>query len=156
MVNVLFVCMGNICRSPTAEGVFRHLVTEAGHADTINIDSSGMMGWHTGKAPDSRSQEAARQRGIELGDLRARQTNVSDFHRFDYIIGMDNENMSDLRALCPEGREDRLYMMLDFAEDISIREVPDPYYGATGFDDVLDMVENASRGLLDHIVSRHL
>lgn len=156
MVNVLFVCMGNICRSPTAEGVFRHMVAEADHGDAITIDSSGMAGWHAGKAPDSRSQAAARRRGIEIGDLRARQTNASDFHRFDYILGMDDENMADLAAICPAGREGRMHRMLDFAKDTSVREVPDPYYGATGFDDVLDLIENASQGLLAHIVTRDL
>ena len=156
VVNVLFVCMGNICRSPTAEGVFRHLVAEAGHSDTIAIDSSGMADWHAGKAPDSRSQAAARQRGIEIGDLRARQTQASDFHRFDYVIGMDDENMADLAAICPAGREDRMHRMLDFATDISVTEVPDPYYGASGFDDVLDLIENASRGLLARIIARDL
>ena len=156
MVNVLFVCMGNICRSPTAEGVFRDMVARAGYGHAITIDSSGMAGWHAGKAPDSRSQAAARQRGIEIGDLCARQTNVSDFHRFDYVIGMDDENMADLRSLCPAGCEDRLHRMLDFADDLSVSEVPDPYYGATGFDDVLDLIENASQGLLNHIVAKHL
>ncbi len=156
MVNVLFVCMGNICRSPTAEGVFRGMVEKAGHGDAITADSSGMADWHRGNPPDSRSQTAARRRGIEIGDLRARQTQLSDFHRFDYVIGMDNDNMSDLRRLCPAGCEDRVHMMLDFAEDLSVTEVPDPYYGATGFEDVLDLIENASRGLLRHIMAQDL
>ena len=156
MVNVLFVCMGNICRSPTAEGVFRDLVARAGLDDVISTDSSGMANWHAGKDPDRRSQATARQRGIEIGDLRARQTNVSDFHRFDYILAMDDQNMTDLRAICPAGREDRLHMMLDFADGLPVREVPDPYYGATGFDDVLDLIENASQGLLTHIVEQNL
>ncbi len=156
MVSVLFVCMGNICRSPTAEGVFRHMVNEAGLGDAITVDSSGMGDWHVGNPPDKRSQEAARQRGIEIGDLRARQTVVVDFAHFDYIVGMDDTNMADLTALCPAGREDRLYRMLDFAEGITTLNVPDPYFGATGFDDVLDLVENASKGLLAHIRARGL
>lgn len=156
MVNVLFVCLGNICRSPTAEGVFRHLVAEAGLDDRVTTDSSGMAAWHIGKSPDKRSQAAARRRGVEIGDLRARQTAAQDFQAFDYIIGMDSENMSDLRDLCPPGREDRLHMMLDFASGLDLTEVPDPYYGDDGFDHVLDLIENASRGLLDHITARHL
>lgn len=156
MVNVLFVCLGNICRSPTAEGVFRHLVAEAGHGGIIRTDSSGMGGWHVGNPPDDRAQAAACRRGIEIGDLRARQTHVSDFEKFDYIIGMDRENMSDLKAMCPPGREDRLHMMLDFGDGVAETEVPDPYFGTRGFDDVLDMIENASTGLLDHIARKHL
>lgn len=155
MVNVLFVCLGNICRSPTAEGVFRHLATEAGRGDVIATDSSGMGGWHIGKPPDERSQAAARRRGIEIGDLRARQTQAHDFHKFDYIIAMDRENMSDLTAMCPPGHEHRLHMMLDFADGLTETEVPDPYFGTDGFDYVLDMIENASRGLLAHIVREH-
>jgi len=132
------------------------MVAEAGHDDAITIESSGMADWHTGKAPDSRSRVAARLRGIEIGGLRARQTNASDFHRFDYILGMDDENMADLAAICPAGREGRVHMMLDFADGIAGREVPDPYYGATGFDDVLDLIKNASQGLLRHIIERDL
>lgn len=159
MVSVLFVCMGNICRSPTAEGVFRHLVNEAGLEGDITIDSSGMGGWHVGRPPDERSQEAARNRGIEIGDLRARQTVLVDFDRFDYILAMDDRNMADLMDLCPAGHEDRLYRMLDFADfskTTPVREVPDPYFGHAGFENVLDLVENASKGLLAHIVQRHL
>ncbi len=156
MVNVLFVCLGNICRSPTAEGVFRNLVRNAGYGDRITADSSGMMDWHRGKPPDSRSQAAALRRGIDLSGLRARQTQPGDFQRFDYILAMDSGNMMDLRTLCPTGFEDRLHMMLDFAESVPEREVPDPYYGDDGFDHVLDLVENASRGLLNHIIERDL
>ena len=156
LVNVLFVCLGNICRSPTAEGVFRHLVAEAGYSDKIRTDSSGMAGWHTGNPPDERSQAAARRRGIEIGDLRARQTTAGDFEVYDYILAMDRQNMADLIDLCPPGREDRLHMMLDFANSPDTAEVPDPYYGDSGFDLVLDLVENASRGLLDHIRAKHL
>jgi protein-tyrosine phosphatase len=132
------------------------MVAEAGHGEAITIESSGMADWHTGKAPDSRAQAAARLRGIEISGLRAHQINVSDFHRFDYILGMDDENMADLAALCPAGREGRVHMMLDFADGIAVREVPDPYSGATGFDDVLDLIENASQGLLRHIIERDL
>lgn len=154
MASVLFVCLGNICRSPTAEGVFRHLVAEAGLSQSIRTDSSGMGSWHVGNPPDERAQAAARRRGIEIGDLRARQTRPADFNTFDYIIAMDCQNMADLQALCPPGYGDRLHMMLDFATDISEAEVPDPYFDDSGFDTVLDLIENASHGLLEHIKAK--
>lgn len=151
MVNVLFVCLGNICRSPSAEGVFRHLVDRAGLAQSIITDSAGTGAYHVGQPPDTRAQAAARSRGIDLSDLRARQAVANDFHLFDYVIAMDHSNHEDLLSLCPFGQESRLHLFLTFAPEAKQTEVPDPYYGDAGFDAVLDMLEVASQGLLDHI-----
>lgn len=155
-IKVLFVCMGNICRSPTAEGVFRHLVQQEGHSDWIKTDSAGTHAYHIGQEPDRRSQQTARTRGIELGDLRGRQAVSNDFHEFDYILAMDNDNYHNLQNLCPEGLEERLSLFLDFSKDYSETQVPDPYYGGDqGFEHVFDLVESASRGLLDTIKKNH-
>ena len=152
MVGVLFVCSGNICRSPTAEGVFRALVEGHGLADAVSVDSAGLGAWHVGEAPDGRAQAAARRRGIDLGRQRARQARAADFRRFDYVIAMDEGHRSGLARLCPPGEERRIRMFLEFAPGAGRREVPDPYYGADdGFELVLDLVEAASRGLLAHI-----
>lgn len=154
-VSVLFVCMGNICRSPTAQGVFRHLVTEAGLADHILIDSAGTHAYHVGEPPDARATHAARQRGIDLSDLRARRATVEDFHRFNFVLAMDRDNFRDLRALCPPELAERLRLFMDFAPAAPVREVPDPYYGGPGgFDRVLDLVEAACAGLLEDIRQR--
>jgi len=151
MANVLFVCMGNICRSPTAEGVFRHKVKQANLEEKISIDSAGTHAYHVGNSPDPRAQEAARKRDIDLSQQRARRINVEDFTKFDYIIAMDESNRQDLLAICPAGYEDRIYLFLDFAE-CDETEVPDPYYGqGRGFEIVLNLVEQAAAGLLDHI-----
>ncbi|MAO56999.1 MAG: phosphotyrosine protein phosphatase [Rhodospirillaceae bacterium] len=152
MVNVVFVCLGNICRSPSAEGVFRKLVRDEGLSDVITTDSSGTSGWHIGEAPDPRAQEAAQRRGIDISDLRGRKSAARDFRDFDYVLAMDRRNYADLSAIAPKGAEDRLHMFLSFAPHLGETEVPDPYYGGDqGFDDVLDMIEAASKGLLDHI-----
>lgn len=157
MVNVLFVCLGNICRSPAAEGVFRALVERQGLDGRVACDSAGTGSWHVGKAPDSRMQAAARRRGIELKALRGRQVTAADFERFDYVLAMDGENLANLRALCPPGREGRLGRLLDFAPGVGRRDVPDPYYGgAEGFERVLDLVEAGAEGLLADIRARHL
>jgi len=154
VVSVLFVCLGNICRSPTAEGVFRHLVETEGLAGDIRTDSAGTGSWHIGQPPDGRAQGAARKRGIDIGDLRARQAKAYDFERFDYVLAMDSSNYRDLASMCPRDRRDRLHMFLDFAPEVGKRDVPDPYYEG-GFDAVFDMVETASRGLLADIRHRH-
>ncbi len=155
MVKVLFVCMGNICRSPTAHGVFRELVRREGLEDAIQIDSAGTHAYHVGNPPDQRAQATARNRGIDLSDLRARQVTPEDFERFDYVLAMDEENLAILRELCPPGREDRLRLFLDFAPQRPEREVPDPYYGGPqGFEHVFDLVEEAARGLLEDIRQR--
>lgn len=157
MVNVLFVCLGNICRSPAAEAVFRSLVEREGLAGRIACDSAGTGSWHVGKAPDARMRAAARRRGYDLESLRGRQVTARDFERFDYVLGMDGENLANLSILCPKGREARLGRLLDFAPEMGRRDVPDPYYGgADGFERVLDLVEAGARGLLADIRARHL
>jgi protein-tyrosine phosphatase len=151
-IKVLFVCMGNICRSPTAQGVFRAMVEREGLSERILTDSAGTIDYHIGGLPDRRARETALKRGVDLSDLRARLVTVSDFEAFDYVVAMDRSNFQDLSALCPPGLEDRLHMFLDFAPDQPVREVPDPYYGGTaGFERVFDLVEEASRGLLTRI-----
>ncbi len=152
-VRVLFVCLGNICRSPTAHGVFRELVQRAGLADRIEIDSAGTIGFHEGRPPDARAQAAAQRRGVDLSDLRARQVAPEDFVLFDYLLAMDDENRRALMSQAsPEGR-DRIRLFLDFARDpIDALEVPDPYYGGgDGFERVLDLCEAGARGLLEHL-----
>lgn len=152
MTKVLFVCMGNICRSPTAEGVFTQMIKKLGLDKQIQVDSAGTHAYHVGEAPDSRAQEAARKRGIELAQLRGRQVVSSDMIEFDYILAMDNENYDSLLNICPEGYESRVNLFLSHAADSDVEEVPDPYYGGTnGFDSVLDMTEEASKGLLEKI-----
>ncbi len=156
-VKVLFVCMGNICRSPTAEAVFRARVEEAGLSDAIRIDSAGTHDYHIGEPPDTRTQRAALKRGYDMSALRGRQVERADFGRFDYVLAMDNANLSILERLRPADADSHLGLFLEFAARHSEREVPDPYYGgADGFERVLDMVEDASAGLLRHIRERHL
>jgi protein-tyrosine phosphatase len=156
-VKVLFVCMGNICRSPTAEAVFRARVEEAGLADRIRIDSAGTHDYHIGEPPDARTQRAALGRGYDMSALRGRQVERADFGRFDYVLAMDHANLAILERLRPQGTEAHLGLFLEFAERHPEREVPDPYYGgAQGFEHVLDLVEDASAGLLRHIRVRHL
>jgi protein-tyrosine phosphatase len=151
-VKVLFVCMGNICRSPTAEAVFRHYVAQAGLAEKIQIDSAGTHDYHIGEAPDARTQSAARQRGYDMSSLRGRQVAAEDFGRFDYVLAMDEANLSILQRLRPREAKSHLGLFLEFAERHTEREVPDPYYGgAEGFERVLDLVEDAAEGLLRQI-----
>lgn len=151
-ISVLFCCMGNICRSPTAEAVFRARVEEAGLAQQILIDSVGTHDYHIGKPPDLRTQCAAKQRGYDMSNLRGRQVEVADFSRFDYVLAMDNANMAILYRLCPQQQRNRLTMFLEYASMHKQREVPDPYYGGEdGFERVLDMVEDAAEGLLSQI-----
>ncbi|RMG27393.1 MAG: low molecular weight phosphotyrosine protein phosphatase [Gammaproteobacteria bacterium] len=155
MVRVLFVCMGNICRSPTAQGVFERLVEEAGLADQIQADSAGTHAYHVGEPPDPRAVEAAGRRGIELSGLLARQVTEADFLEYDYILAMDEANRADLLELCLPGQEHKVRLFMEFA-DLEIREVPDPYYGGRqGFERVLDLVETAAQGLLRHLVETH-
>ena len=157
MAKVLFVCMGNICRSPTAEGVFRHLVEGQGLRGRIMVDSAGTHAYHVGQPPDTRAQAAASRRGIDLSRQRARKANSGDFKRFDYVLAMDRDNYTDLTSICPPGEEHRLKLFLDFAPGIETRDVPDPYYGGNrGFEAVLNMVEKASEGLLEHIRRNNL
>jgi len=157
VARVLFVCLGNICRSPTAEGVFRGLIASEGLDDQITIDSAGTGSWHIGDPPDPRSQAAARARGYDLSQQRARQVADADFDHFDYVVGMDKRNHADLSMMAGPARRERVHLFLDFAPKTDMTEVPDPYYGdGDGFNHVLDLVEAASRGLLDDIRRNHL
>jgi len=153
--SILFVCMGNICRSPTAEGIFRRLVQECAPDLDLFVDSAGTHDYHRGHAPDARAQAAARARGVDLGSLRARQIRDSDFETFDLILAMDEGNLSALRHRCPRALQTRLQLFMQYAKPGSVREVPDPYYGGpNGFEHVLDLVEDASRGLLEALLEQ--
>ena len=155
MIKVLFVCMGNICRSPTAEGFFRQVVDAAELADKIDIDSAGTHAYHIGKQPDARAQSASLNRGIDLSNLRGRQVEPADFDKFNYVIAMDDSNHADLTQVAG-GSPENLHMFLSFSDAFNEKEVPDPYYGGEqGFEHVLDLVEDASRGLLAHIQKHH-
>ena len=157
MVRVLFVCTGNICRSPTAEGVFRALVEAAGLTGRIEVDSAGTIAYHAGEPPDERTQATALGRGIDLSRQRARQIEDADFGRFDYLVALDLSHHRRLIELCPPDQGHRIRMLMDFAPECGIREVPDPYYGGTGgFDRVFDLVEAGATGLLEDIRERHL
>lgn len=149
MRSVLFVCTGNICRSPTAEGVFRKMVVDGGLSHLITADSAGTVGYHVGEPPDPRSQAAAARRGYELARLRARRVVRTDFERFDLVLAMDFGHREVLARLAPEGGQQKLRMLLEYAQAAPSLEVPDPYYGGPqGFEVVLDLIEDASRGLL--------
>ncbi len=149
---LLFICMGNICRSPTAEGVFRQLAHESGLAQHLIIDSAGTHNYHPGSPPDQRSQQHAARRGYDLSNLRARQINDQDFEKFDLLLVMDWDNLSLTEQLCPPEHASKLRRMTEFCLKHDAAVIPDPYYGgAAGFDHVLDLVEDASRGLLMHI-----
>jgi protein-tyrosine phosphatase len=157
MVKILFVCMGNICRSPTAEGVFRHKVSESGLEDAIHIDSAGTIAYHVGHPPDQRAQKAALKRGIDLSSQHARKVTSNDFLEYDFVIAMDSDNHYELEAICPSGHEDRLHMFLKFAQNSDETDVPDPYYGGSnGFELVLDLIEDAADGLLEHLQQQKL
>ena len=156
MVNVLFVCMGNICRSPTAQGVFETLVANRGLSNMIRIDSAGTLAYHVGEKPDTRATEAAFQRGIDLSTQRARRVVPGDFMIFDYVLAMDDSNYEDLAAICSADELSKLRLFMEFAPDSDTREVPDPYYGGgTGFERVLDLIESAAEGLLAEIRQQH-
>jgi len=147
--------MGNICRSPTAEGVFKSVVEKAGLADKVTSDSAGTGDYHIGEAPDPRAQSAALGRGYDLSPLCARQVNPRDFGEFDYVLAMDETNLRQLKRLCPPEHTGKVKLFMEFAGEGTAREVPDPYYGgAQGFERVLDMVEQASKGLLEHLRER--
>jgi protein-tyrosine phosphatase len=151
-IKVLFVCMGNICRSPTAEGVFTKMIIEKNLADQFAVDSAGTHAYHVGNPPDARAQQAALRRGIELQHLRARKVHSSDFEYFDYVLAMDDDNYSILFHECPDEHKAKLKYFLDYAPHLGVREVPDPYYGEKlGFERVLDMVHDASLGFLEDL-----
>jgi len=157
MIKVLFVCLGNICRSPLGEGIFRHLVTQEGLAPYIEIDSAGTGNWHIGSEPHHGSQRVARERGIDISDQRARQIRPEDLTTYDYIVAMDAQNYADIRALDPAGKATaRIVRMMDFAPHRGTPDVPDPYFGgAEGFDLVYDLILEACQGLLARIVAEH-
>lgn len=155
-IGVLFVCLGNICRSPTAHGVFERLVSLGGLEHAIRVDSCGTGDWHVGHAPDARAAAEASRRGYRLDHLRARRVEPADFERFDYILAMDRMNLADLEAMRPTHFEGHLGLFLSFAPGADVAEVPDPYYGPEdGFSRVLDLVEAASAGLLETICRAH-
>jgi protein-tyrosine phosphatase len=152
---VLFVCLGNICRSPTAEGVLRHLAAKEAPGLSLEVDSAGTADYHIGAPPDQRSQRAALQRGIDISALNARQVAADDFARFDLILAMDAENLRELRALRPRNSRASLKLFLDYAPEVGVRDVPDPYYGnAAAFEKVLDLTTAAARGLLAALQER--
>ncbi|XZG71244.1 low molecular weight protein-tyrosine-phosphatase [Chitinibacteraceae bacterium HSL-7] len=152
MVSVLMVCTGNICRSPTADGVLRQMIKGAGLADAVSVDSAGTHDYHVGEAPDRRSQTHARSRGYDLSGLRARQVESADFARFDLILAMDKGHYAQLVRLSPPQYRERVRMFCDYARQHGDTEVPDPYYGgADGFEHVLDLVEDGCRGILAEI-----
>ncbi len=156
VVRVLFVCLGNICRSPIAQGAFDALVAAADLVKHIETDSAGTGSWHVGNPPDPRARETAARRGVDIGTQRARQVSAEDFMTFDYILAMDSDNLRTLRQAAPRDPRGQVTLFLDFASSPE-RDVPDPYYGGPeGFDDVFDLVQDAAQGLLRHIRSRHL
>ena len=152
MIRVLFVCMGNICRSPTAEAVFRRAVDNAGLKGTIECDSAGTHGYHVGEPPDHRAQLAAGRRGYDMSNLRGRKVGKRDFEHFDYVVAMDRRNLALLEEQCPPQHAEKLKLYCDFHENYAGCEVPDPYYGdASGFEQVLDMIEAVSASLITHL-----
>lgn len=154
MIRVLFVCLGNICRSPTAEAVFRTRLEAQQLAHRIECDSAGTAGYHAGEAPDRRATQAALARGYDMSAIRARQVQLEDFEQFDLILAMDHSNLDELRRRADKAFQHKLKLFLEFA-DAAVQEVPDPYYGGReGFDQVLDLVESASEGLLQHLRGR--
>lgn len=155
-VRILFVCMGNICRSPTAEGVFTSLLQAEGLSELFEVDSAGTHAYHEGEPPDPRAGSAARKRGIDLSHQRARRVNLDDFEYFDYIVTMDRSNLEDLAGICAPEHQTKLRLFLEFASDLPEIDVPDPYYGGPqGFERVLDLIELASRAMIAELRKQH-
>jgi protein-tyrosine phosphatase len=153
LTNVLFVCTGNICRSPTAEAVARHFIQSRGLADRIAVDSAGTQGYHAGEAPDRRAQKAAERRGYDLSALRARKIETVDFERFDLVLAMDADHLAIMRRICPDAHRAKLSLFMRYARSHDLLEVPDPYYGGdNGFEAVLDYCEDGVQGLLERLV----
>lgn len=155
MIRVLFVCMGNICRSPMAQGVLERRLSDEQLEDRVQVDSAGTHHYHTGESPDRRGVAAARRRGVEIGGQRARPVRDGDFLEFDLILAMDCDNEQKLRGICPPYYADRVKLVMDFAPDLREREIPDPYYvGGEGFEKVLDMLELCMEELMDELRDR--
>ena len=154
-VKVIFVCMGNICRSPTAHGIFKGLVDEQALDGVIEVESAGTHGYHIGSAPDQRAQTCALKYDVDLSKLRARQFYSKDFNDFTYVVGMDKDNLRDMLAIAPDKYSATVTLMLEYSGKYSEDEIPDPYYGDDGFDLVFDMVKDSSVGLLRHIRQQH-
>jgi protein-tyrosine phosphatase len=156
LIKVLFVCMGNICRSPTAEGIFIKLVEEAELSSKIITDSAGTHGSHVGSPPDKRTQAAALKRGVDIHHLRARQVSLQDFVVYDYILAMDKANYYYLCAVAPESKQNKIALLLSYSEDLGIFEVPDPYSGGiNGFDHVFDLCQSGAESFLKYIIKNH-
>ncbi|MBL8510246.1 MAG: low molecular weight phosphotyrosine protein phosphatase [Betaproteobacteria bacterium] len=154
-IRILFVCMGNICRSPTAEGVFRHLVSTSPLAGRLEIDSAGTVGYHAGSPPDPRALVHASKRGYDLSALRSRQVRPSDFESFDYVLAMDNTNVRTLKSMCPSRLTHKIELLLDYGLVGGADEVPDPYDGqAEDFEIALDLIEEGCKGLLDYLMEQ--
>lgn len=153
--NILFVCLGNICRSPIAEGILRHIAQKAGVFDNFTIDSAGLGSWHLGQPPDQRAQEALASRGIDISDLRARQVCAEDFDRFDLILAMDRSNRAGLLKLAPKEKQDKIRLFMSCAPNLTVQDIPDPFFGdKEGFDYVVQLVDAASRGLLRGLMAK--
>ena len=147
--------MGNICRSPTAHGVFQSKVDDEGLGESILVDSAGTHSYHIGSPPDLRSQAVAKARGIDLGGLSARRFRAEDFNEFDYLVGMDRSNLADMLAIKPDTAIAQVDLMLTYSNRFEQQEIPDPYFGNDGFDLVFDMIDDAARGLLREIRAQH-
>ncbi|MDJ0842541.1 MAG: low molecular weight protein-tyrosine-phosphatase [Acidobacteriota bacterium] len=155
MIRVLMVCTGNICRSPTAEGVFRKMVEERGVQDRFQIDSAGMIAYHVGESPDSRSTRTALAHDIDIRAQRARQVTRDDFDKFDYLLAMDNGHLSDLQAMAPAEAQSKIALFLSYLDGGG--DVPDPYYGgASGFEKTFQLIERGSAAFLDHLDTKGL
>ncbi len=152
---LLFACLGNICRSPMAEGIFRRVAEEEGLAHLFDLDSAGMGDWHKGQAPDHRAQKAALARGVDISGQSARKVELEDFEEFDLILAMDGSNIADLEDIAPHGARHKIRRFLDFAPHVPEQDVPDPYYGGeAGFDHALDLIEVAAKGLLSELTQK--
>ncbi|MEJ2116730.1 MAG: low molecular weight phosphotyrosine protein phosphatase [Alphaproteobacteria bacterium] len=153
--NILFVCLGNICRSPMAEGLMRHMVKQSGLHDRIALDSAGLGSWHIGHPPDERAVETLSIRGVEISDLRARQISVDDFEKFDLILAMDRSNRQALAKLAPKDLGHKVHLLMEYAPNLGVHEIPDPYFGGRkGFDYVAQLIETACRGVLHNFVAK--
>jgi low molecular weight protein-tyrosine phosphatase len=153
--SVLFVCLGNICRSPIAEGVFRHIASKGGRLEGLRIDSAGLGSWHVGQPPDSRAQDALASRGIDISDLRARQVTPQDFEEFDLILAMDKANRQGLMKLAPKDKQHKIRLFMDCAPHFGVHEIPDPFFGdKDSFDYVVQLIDAASRGLMRALTAK--